>query len=260
MVVEFLSGAMFLLFGPRPRNRLLLREHEPLCRRLWSERRTARGAERLLRPLQAAVAWLAMAAVYARVDGIVALTPQDAAFVRRAFPFFARKVADVPVSIDLPVPARPVDSAGRARREMLFLANWYHPPNVDGLRWFLAEVAPRLGEGWTLHLCGLDAPLDGVDLPASPVRVQRHGFVEDVAGAFARVRIAVAPVISGGGVRMKNLELGALEKAIVTTSRGNEGIGFVDGHDAVIADDARAMADAILRLAASPAASGTVTP
>ena len=57
------------------------------------ERRTARGAERLLRPLQAAVAWLAMAAVYSRVDRIVALTPQDAAFVRRAFPFFARKVA-----------------------------------------------------------------------------------------------------------------------------------------------------------------------
>jgi glycosyltransferase involved in cell wall biosynthesis len=252
VVIEFLSGSLFLLFGRRPANRLVLREHEPLCRRLWSERRTAHGAERLLRPLQAAVAWLAMAAVYARVDRVVALTPQDAAFVRRAFPFLARKVTDVPVSIDLPEPADAVE-AGDGGREMLFLGNLYHRPNVDGLRWFLAEVAPRLGQGWTLHLCGLDAPLDEVGVPASAMKLVRHGFVPDVAGAFANVRIAVAPVVSGGGVRMKNLELAALEKAIVTTSRANEGIGFVHGRDAMIADDAAAMAAALRRLAADPA-------
>ena len=136
---------------------------------------------------------------------------------------------------------------------MLFLGNLYHRPNLDGLRWFLAQVAPRLAEGWTLHLCGLDAPLDEVELPASAVKLVRHGFVDDVARAFADVRIAVAPVVSGGGVRMKNLELAALEKAIVTTSRANEGIGFVHGRDAVVADDAAAMAAALRRLAADPA-------
>lgn len=250
VVVEFVSGAMFLLFGPRPANRLLLRDHEPLCRRLWSERRTARGAERLLRPLQAALAWLAMAAVYARVDHVAALTPEDAAFIRRAFPFFARKVAHVPVCMDVP-DSTPPGAAGGGRA-LLFLGNLYHPPNGDGLRWWLREVAPRLGPGWTLHLCGLDAALGDADLPPSPVRVVRHGFVEDLGRAFADVRIAIAPLVTGGGVRMKNLELAALGKAIVTTSRGNEGIGFVDGRDAVVADDPRALADAIHRLAADP--------
>lgn len=253
VVVEFLSGALFLLFGARPGNRLLLREHEPLCRRLWSERRTARGAERLLRPLQALLAWLAMAAVYAKVDRVVALTPEDAAFIRRAFPFFARKVTDVPVSIDLPRFAARME-VREARRELLMLGNFHHRPNVDGLRWWLAEVAPRLGEGWTLHLCGLDAPLEDADLPASPVRVVRHGFVAEVGDAFAGVRIAIAPVISGGGVRMKNLELAALGKAIVTTPLGNEGIGFAAGRDALVAAGAEGMADAIRRLAADPAA------
>lgn len=257
LVIEFMSGAMFLLLGPRPANPIILREHEPLCRRLWSERRTLRGAERMLRPLQAALAWLAMAAVYRKVDRIVALTPEDAAFVRRAFPFFARKVTDIPVSID--VPAAGASTAAEADgRELLMLGNFHHQPNVDGLVWWLREVAPRLGDGWTLHLCGIDRPLDGVDLPASPVRVVRHGFVADVDAAFAHVPVAIAPVISGGGVRMKNLELAARGKAIVTTARGNEGIAFVPGVEAVVVDDARAMADAIRLLAADPAAASAM--
>jgi glycosyltransferase involved in cell wall biosynthesis len=257
VVVEFLSGAQFLLFGRRPANPLVLREHEPLCRRLWSERAVVEGIERPVRALQAALAWLAMAAIYAKVDRVVTLTPDDAAFLRRAFPFFARKVTDIPVSFDVPdeLPAPVVDGGGR---EMLFLANFHHRPNVDGLRWLLREVAPRLGDGWTLHLCGLDEPLNSADLPASGVRLVRHGFVPDVDAAFAHVRIAVAPVISGGGVRMKNLALASLGKAIVTTSRGNEGIGFVDREEAMIADDAAAMAGAILRLHADPGAAARI--
>ncbi|HYR12102.1 MAG TPA: glycosyltransferase [Longimicrobium sp.] len=257
VVVEFLSGAQFLLLGRRPANPLVLREHEPLCRRLWSERGVVEGIERPMRALQAALAWLAMAAIYARVDRVVTLTPDDAAFLRRAFPFFARKVTDIPVSFDVPddLPAPGTRGGGR---ELLFLANFHHRPNVDGLRWLLREVAPRLGDGWTLHLCGLDQPLDAADLPACGVAVVRHGFVADVGSAFAHVRIAVAPVISGGGVRMKNLALASLAKAIVTTSRGNEGIGFVDGRDAVVADDAAAMAAAILRLHADPAAAARI--
>lgn len=251
VVIEFLSGALFLLFGARPRNRLVLREHEPLCRRLWSERRTARGGERILLPLKALLAWLAMADIYAKVDAVVALTPEDAAYLRRVFPFAARKVTDVPVSVDLPHPAPPVPPR---RREVLMLGNFHHRPNVDGLRWWLGEVAPRLGDGWTLHLCGLDEPLEGAGLPPSPVRVVRHGFVEDVAAAFAAVPIALVPVISGGGVRMKTLELAALGKAIVTTPLGNEGIGLRPGAEAMVAEDADAMAAALRRLDADPAA------
>ena len=253
LVIEFMSGAMFLLLGSRPGNRIVLREHEPLCRRLWSERGTLRGGERILRPLQAALAWLAMAAVYGKVDRIVALTPEDAAFIRRAFPFVARQVTDIPVSMEVPDAASSAVEKP-ARREVLMLGNFYHRPNVDGLAWWLREVAPRLEEGWTLHLCGMDAPLDGEALPAAPVRVVRHGFVADVDAAFAHVRVAVAPVVTGGGVRMKNLELAARGKAIVTTARGNEGIGFVPGVEAEVADDPRTMADALCRLDADPAA------
>ena len=259
VVVEFLSGSLFLLLGRRPRNPLVLREHEPLCRRLGMEMRVARGLERALLALKAAIAWVVMLDVYATVDRVVALTPEDAAFVRRAFPFFARRITDIPVSVELPDLLPEIESdAAAGVCELLMVANFYHRPNVDALRWFLAECAPHLGPGWTLHLCGLDEPLAGAALPASEVEVVRHGFVEDVDAVFARVRIAVAPVVSGGGVRMKNLFLASRGRAIVTTPLGNEGIGFAPGVEAVVTADGREMAREILRLSADPAAAAAM--
>lgn len=257
VVVEFLSGSIFLVFGGRPRNALVLREHEPLCRRLAMETRAARGLERAVLALKTAVAWLVMFGVYLKVDRVVALTPEDAAYVRRAFPWFARKITDIPVSFDLPESVPAPESEGSAR-EMLFVGNFYHRPNVDALRWFLAECAHHLDPSWTLHVCGLDEPLSGVVLPASPVQVVRHGFVQDVEERFAHVRIAVAPVVSGGGVRMKNLFLASRAKAVVTTPLGNEGIGFVPGVEAVVTEDGREMAREIERLAADPAAAAAM--
>ncbi|HEX8692849.1 MAG TPA: glycosyltransferase family 4 protein [Longimicrobium sp.] len=257
VVVEFLSGSLFLVFGGRPRNALVLREHEPLCRRLAMETRAARGLGRAVPALKTAAAWLVMFGVYLKVDRVVALTPEDAAYVRRAFPWFARKITDIPVSFDLPEAAPGPASEGTAR-EMLFVGNFYHRPNVDALRWFLAECARHLDRSWTLHVCGLDEPLSGVVLPASPVQVVRHGFVVDVEDRFAHVRIAVAPVVSGGGVRMKNLFLASRGRAVVTTPLGNEGIGFVPGAEAVVTEDGREMAREIARLAADPDAAAVM--
>ena len=99
---------------------------------------------------------------------------------------------------------------------------------------------------------GQDGPLDRVTVPSGGLRVERHGFVDDLVAAAPQARIAVAPVVSGGGIRIKNLLLAALGKAVVTTPLGNEGIGFVDGHDAVLCEDGRAMAARINALAVSP--------
>jgi hypothetical protein len=51
---------------------------------------------------------------------------------------------------------------------------------------------------------------------------------------------------------MKNLFLAAHAKAIVTTPRGNEGIGFVSGEEALVCATGAEMAAGIERLLASP--------
>ena len=59
-------------------------------------------------------------------------------------------------------------------------------------------------------------------------------------------KVMVVPVHSAGGIRIKIIEGMALEKAIVSTKVGAEGIEYADGHNIRIADDPKAFANAIV--------------
>ena len=252
LVFEFFSTAL-LLYQHRPRaGRIVIRDHEVLVRKTDMERRATRGLESLGHAARLLTCYLVSQAVYRQADRIVTLTEEDRLALTAWFPFAAGKTTAIPVPFD--EPARPpLPPAPAPLRELVMVANFFHRPNVDALEWFLTECAPALDAGYTLHVCGQDAPLERARLPIpAGFTLLRHGFVEDIDVAARGARIAIAPVVSGGGVRMKNLLLASMGKAVVTTPLGNEGIGFVDGRDAVVCAAGREMAGRINVLAQSP--------
>ena len=223
-----------------------------LLRRLAMERDRSRGLERLSHAIRLAVCWLVSRVVYARVDRIVTLTEEDRLALLAWFPQFGDRTRTIRTPFEASDAALPIDAPPLPARALIMVANFHHRPNVDAYEWFLRECAPYLDAGFVLHIFGQDAPLDRVSVPTGDLRVERHGFVDDLVAAAPQARIAVAPVVSGGGIRIKNLLLATLGKAVVTTPLGNEGIGFVDGRDAVVCDDGRTMASRINALATSP--------
>ncbi|HEY6123065.1 MAG TPA: glycosyltransferase, partial [Steroidobacteraceae bacterium] len=227
VLFEFQLTAVYLCFGQTHGKRVVVRDHEVLVRKLDMERAAATGLDSLAWWLRTMSCWLVTLAAYSRANLIIVLTDADRAAIARWFPFFAARTVSVPAPFEPPSLASTPPRAGP--RELLMVANFFHSPNRDGLRWFLRECAPRLEPGFTLHLCGIDGALSAEDLTSPHLAIVRHGFVardEDVA---ALADIAVAPIISGGGVRIKNLFLGSLGKALATTPLGNEGIKLVDG-------------------------------
>jgi glycosyltransferase involved in cell wall biosynthesis len=60
--------------------------------------------------------------------------------------------------------------------------------------------------------------------------------------------VYVIPLRLGGGTRLKVFEAMGMEKPIVSTSIGVEGLPVVDGTDVVIADEPQVFADAVLHL------------
>ena len=249
-VFEFAATGMYLLFGRLVGRRCVLRDHEVLVRKLLTDRGGSRGADAVLLILRFAATYCVSAAMYLRADAIISLTVEDAAAIRRWFPFVSRKVATIPAPVELPFGLECLRRSNDSN--LLMVANFHHAPNVHGLLWFLEECAPLLQSEFTLHVCGLDAPLDGLPDRHGKVRVVRHGFVESPGDIMAMGSIAVAPIISGGGVRIKNLFLASLGMAIVTTPRGNEGIGFVHGRHALVCNDPVDMARSIDKLAGNP--------
>jgi glycosyltransferase involved in cell wall biosynthesis len=248
VVFEFFATAVAFYLRRPPTGRAILRDHEVLVRKLAMERDRSRGLERLSHSLRLSICYLVSSGVYRRMDRIVTLTEEDRAGLLAWFPSVAGKTVVVPVPFDTPA-TNPIAPIATPVRDLLMLGNFFHRPNVDALLWFLGECAPHLPPGFTLHVCGLDRPLDAVRIPQDHVRVVRHGFVDDVLAEVPSASIAVAPVISGGGVRMKNLLLASMGKAIVTTPLGNEGIGFEDGRDAIVAATGAEMAARLVALA-----------
>ncbi|HEU5134584.1 MAG TPA: glycosyltransferase [Steroidobacteraceae bacterium] len=247
---EFQLTAVYLGFGTTHGKRVVVRDHEVLVRKLDMEREAARGLDSLAWRLRTFSCWLVTLAVYARAHLIITLTEADRAAIARWFPFFAARAVCVPAPFEPPNLASGPSRAGP--RELLMVANFFHSPNRDGLRWFLRECAPRLEPGFTLHLCGIDGALTAEHLSSPHLTIVRHGFVardEDVA---ALAEIAVAPIVSGGGVRIKNLFLGSLGKALATTPLGNEGIDLVDGVHAMISADGATMAAKLNAAARDP--------
>ncbi|HJW47421.1 MAG TPA: glycosyltransferase, partial [Lysobacter sp.] len=97
------------------------------------------------------------------------------------------------------------------------------------------------------HCIGSNTPQEIESLSARP-GVEVHGHVADIAPYMDGARIALAPLRFGAGVKGKiNLSM-AHGQPVVATSCAVEGMHLSAGEDVLVADDADAFADAVVRL------------
>lgn len=137
-----------------------------------------------------------------------------------------------------------------ARRDVVFVGGFRHPPNVDAVLWFAREVWPhvrsRRGD-IGFHCIGDDTPAE-IRALASIDGIHVHGHVPDLDPYMDGVRVAVAPLRFGAGVKGKvNLSM-AHGQPVVATACAVEGMHLRDGDDVLVADSPQAFADALLRL------------
>ena len=111
--------------------------------------------------------------------------------------------------------------------DILFVGGFNHPPNVDAICWFVAEVLPRVVERCPdirLHVVGSN-PTDAVEaLQSDGVVVYGYLSDEELDGLYRKVRQAIVPLRFGAGVKGKVLEAIQKNVPLVTTSVGAEGI------------------------------------
>ena len=132
--------------------------------------------------------------------------------------------------------------------ELLFVAGFNHPPNIDAAVWFVETVLPSLRDnipGLRLHIAGSNPSQVVLDLASDCVTV--HGYVsdEELISLYGRTACAVVPLRFGAGVKGKVLEAIRYGVPLVTTSIGAEGIP--DALEVMrVADDPQGFAQAVL--------------
>lgn len=176
-------------------------------------------------------------------DMILPMSQQDASFLSK---FSAEeKIQVIPIFLDLS------DYKPRSDAAMgfSFIGSLDWMPNVEGLTWFLEKVWPLVREALpeaTMHIAGRN-PVKQLKLNTIP-GLKFHGAVPDAMDFINAYSIAVVPLLSGSGQKVKLLESMALSRAVVTTPIGVEGILGKHGESIMIASDEQEFARAMITL------------
>ncbi len=142
-----------------------------------------------------------------------------------------------------------------ARRGLVFVGSFAHTPNVDAACWLVETVMPLVRQVDPDIVCLLvgSAMPDVVWRLAGP-GVVPLGEVADLGSVFGRVRLSVAPLRYGAGVKGKVLDSLAASVPCVMSPIAAEGLGLPAGLRALVAEDAARFAKLICRLHRSEAA------
>ncbi len=125
----------------------------------------------------------------------------------------------------------------------------YHA-NVDGVRWFCLKVLPRVQVKFPnlrLLIVGSN-PVAAVQKLNRLPGVEVTGFVDDIRDYYRMADLCVVPLRLARGVQNKILEAMAMSKAVVTTSRANDGVQAHDGTHLLVADSADIFSKSIVKL------------
>jgi glycosyltransferase involved in cell wall biosynthesis len=177
---------------------------------------------------------------------VLATSEADAAMVRVIAP--GSHVTVYPNAI--PLVPEPPHTPGES---IVFSGNMEYHPNIDAVRYFRAEIWPPLRERhpelvW--RLVGRN-PASVAAFTCDP-GIEVVGPVPDAIPELARSRIAVVPLRTGSGTRLKILEAWAAGLPVVSTSIGAEGLPAKDGEHLLLADSAAEFVDAVTRLLTCP--------
>ena len=135
------------------------------------------------------------------------------------------------------------------RRDLLFIGGFQHPPNIDAVLFFLKDIYPLVSESLgdaKFYIIGDKAPPEIVALANEKIIVA--GLQRDVSPFFDSVRLSVAPLRFGAGVKGKINQSMAFGVPVVATSLAVDGTGLRDREDILVADQPDDFARAILEL------------
>lgn len=229
----------------------LAREHQPAARIIYSvadlhHLRLARQAAIEGRPeLIARGRHLRLQEFTAILSADATLTHSEAeaALIRREVHGARVIVAPWHVAVqDRPLPFE-------ARTGVAFVAGFAHAPNVDAAHWFAEQIMPLV---WRRNPA-IEATIAGSAMPETVKRLACPGLsvlgqVPDLAPLYRGLRLAVAPLRYGAGIKGKVLEAFAHGLPCVMTDIAAEGIPLRPALLAAVSPNAEAIADAICRL------------
>jgi len=147
--------------------------------------------------------------------------------------------------VDIPGSNRPF----ALRRDWLFIGGFQHRPNIDAVLFFVKEIYPLLSEHLhdaKFYIIGDKPPPEVAALATE--RIVVAGLQRDVRPFFDSVKLSVAPLRFGAGVKGKINQSMGFGVPVVATSMAIEGMELKDREDILVADEPEEFARVLIEL------------
>jgi len=185
-------------------------------------------------------------ATFASIDGATAVTTDEACQISKMNDTLPVQVVENGVDLDY----FRQGGQGAEKRKLVFTGAMDWRPNQDAVTYFVEQIFPLLRQ--------TDQQLEAVMVGRNPPEficdynrvdgITVTGTVDDVRPFIEQAAVYIVPLRIGGGSRLKILEALAMEKAVVSTSVGSEGLKVVNGRDVILADTPEKFAERIIEL------------
>ena len=170
-----------------------------------------------------------------KFDACIVLSPHDQGTLNSLCP--KANIVLIPIGVDTQF-FRPWNGQ-EEWPSLIFVGDMEHPPNIDAVLFFYNNIYKKIKEylpKTKLYIVGRN-PVREVCRLSLDKSVIVTGYVEDVRPYLSRSSIAIAPLVSGTGIKIKILEAMAMGKLVISTSVGSRGIDVSPGKNILIADD-----------------------
>jgi glycosyltransferase involved in cell wall biosynthesis len=183
-----------------------------------------------------------------RYDRIVAVSADDRLTMEQEYGL--ADVADIPTGVDTEY-FRPSGKVSPEPNHLVFTGSMDWLPNEDCIRYFTAQILPLIRQSIPdikLTVVGRN-PFPGlIELGKRDPAIMVTGRVDDVRPYIERAAAYVIPLRIGGGTRLKVYEAMAMERPLISTSVGAEGLPLSDGEELLLADTPDDFAAAVVRV------------
>ncbi len=183
-----------------------------------------------------------------RYDHVIAVSREDCDMMRDDYGIEA--VTDVPTGVDTDF-FRPQTTAQAEPASLVFTGSMDWLPNVDAINWFCGEILPLIRAqipNVKLTIVGRKPGNELLELSKQNPSIVVTGRVDDVRPFMENATAYIVPIRIGGGTRLKIYEAMAMEKPLISTTVGTEGLPVRDGAELLIADSPRSFADAVINV------------
>jgi glycosyltransferase involved in cell wall biosynthesis len=153
-------------------------------------------------------------------DLFVAISENDANTFKRWVPY--HKLLVIPQGFNDNVFNPFYDCPQTDRPVVLFFGCLTHVPNKQAVHVIVKDIAPQVASRFpnvVFQIVGSNPP-SGLSHP----NVEFTGYVENLSAYIRHSTVVIAPILIGGGMRTKIIEALACGKAVISTSKGAEGI------------------------------------